>query len=116
MIALEYDYHDASLVSLSCGPRREATFVFDLYPIFYPDKRTISLRFGGILNNDSVAKYVANVTADAADDPDAYLARCDDIQLDAKKPSKDGDIYVFLELDHFGPLRIHCQHLSELKT
>ena len=70
-------------------------------------------RVGGIFNDESVAKYVASVTVDAADDPDAYLARCDVIHLDTKKPSNDGDIYVFLELDHFGPIRIHCQHISE---
>ena len=115
MIALEYEYHDANLVSVSYSPRHEASLVFDLYPIFYADKPTVTLRFGGIFNHESTAKFVASVNDDAHD-PDCYLTRCNVIQIDTKKPSKDGDIFVFVDLDHYGQIRIHCQNLSELKT
>ena len=113
VISLKYEYHDANLVSASFGPRREASFVFDLYPIFYRDKPTVALRFGGIFNDQSVAAFVAAINADPKDDDDAYHARCNIVQLDAKKPSKGGDVYVFLDLDHCGQIRIHCQHVSE---
>ncbi|MEM6473971.1 MAG: hypothetical protein AAF802_30750 [Planctomycetota bacterium] len=113
MIALQYEYHDANLVSASFGPRREASFVFALYPIFYPELTEVSLRFGGLFNDDAASQFITSINAEPVDD-DSYLARCNTLQLDAKKPSKDGDIYVFVDLEYFGQIRIHCQHLSEV--
>jgi hypothetical protein len=69
-----------------------------------------------IFNNESIANYIATVNADARGDPDAYVARCDVIELDTEKMSKEGDVYVNVELDHIGPIQIHCQHLSESRT
>ncbi|WDQ16157.1 hypothetical protein [Rhodopirellula sp. P2] len=113
MIALQYEYHDANLVSASFGPRREASFVFALYPIFYPECPTVTLRFGGLFNDDATSRFVAAINAEPVDD-DSYLARCNTIQIDAKKPSNDGNIYVFVDLEYFGQIRVHCKHLSEV--
>ena len=112
MIALQFDYHDANLISASFGPRREASLVFALYPIFYPEPTTVTLRFGGLFNDDATSRFVDSINAEPVND-DSYLARCNTIQFDAKKPSKDGDIYVFVDLEYFGQLRIHCKHLTE---
>lgn len=113
-MSLQYNYHDACLVELSYGPRREASFVFDLYPIFYPDRPRIVLRFGGIFNHDSVARYVASIRDDTRD-PDAYLGRCNIVQFDTIKRSSADNIYVFLDLEHYGHICIHSRNVSESK-
>ena len=68
--------------------------------------------FGGIFNRESTAKFVSAISEDTHD-PDAFLTRCNIIQLDSKKPSKDGDVYVFMDLAYYGQHRIHCQHFTE---
>ncbi|TWU13923.1 hypothetical protein CA54_27650 [Symmachiella macrocystis] len=115
MIAIQYKYHDAGLVTATSGPRREASLVFKLCPIIYSEPPTVTLRFGGVFNDHSVSRFIASINNDAIGE-DAYLARCDTIQIDTKVPSKDGDIFVFVGLDYFGEIQIHCQHLTELKA
>jgi translation elongation factor P/translation initiation factor 5A len=83
-----------------------------MYPIFYAQKPSVALRFGGIFNHESTARFVSSINDDTHD-PDSYLDRCNIIQLDTRKLSKDGDIYVFLDLAYYRKIRIHCQHLSE---
>lgn len=112
MMSFEYEYHDADLVSVSFGPRHECSFTFDLYSIYYPDTPTVALRFGGVYNHDSVQRFVGAINDDQHD-PNSYLTRCNTIHLDTMKVSRDGDMYVFIDLSYYGAIRIHCQHVSE---
>jgi hypothetical protein len=112
--ALQYEYHDAELLDVSIGPRHETTLTFDLYPIFYPDKPRVAVHLGGIFNFDSVTRYVGVIRQDSID-ADSYKARCDTFQMDEKRPSKENDMHVFLELSPYGSIRIHCRHVSETR-
>jgi hypothetical protein len=113
VIALRYKYHDANLVLASFGPRREASLVLALCPIICPERPAVTLRFGGLFNDGATARYVAAINAEPVDE-NAYLSRCNTIQIDANRPSRDGSIYVLVDLEYFGQLHVHCQHLSEV--
>ena len=108
---LKYEFHDSNIASVQIGPRREATLVIDLYPIFYPDRTTVRVRFGGIFNFEKV-KACLDAVEREKDDPDAYLARIESLQFDTKKRSSSDDLYLYLKLDFQDGFRIHCQHLS----
>jgi len=107
---IEYDLHDSAIVAVSTGPRREVAFTIDLYPIFYPHRPRVRLRFGGIANYDAVRRYVSQIKAEADDE---YIGcRIDCFQYDTKKESRDNDYWFFLQTDWCGPVRIHCSNMS----
>lgn len=112
MDSIRYQYHDAELLDISLGPRRETTLTFDLYPVYYPDQPRVAVRFEGVFNLESVIKFLETVRNDFHQ-PDVYMARCGTLHLDDKTPSKENDVYVFLELSPHGHIRIHCQHAEE---
>ncbi len=106
---ISYDLHDSVIVAVSTGPEQEVSFVIDLYPIFYPDKPRIVLRFDGILNYEKVRNYVKQIEAEADDDIGCGI-HC--FQYDSKKKSKAGDYWFFLETAWLGPVRIHCSQMT----
>ena len=108
---VEYDLHDSTIVSVSSGPRREVSVTIDLYPIFYPDKQRIQLRFGGIDNFNTVQLYIDKIRQEA-DDDDYIGCRIDAFHYDTKKESKSGDYWFFFQTDWCGPVRIHCSKMS----
>lgn len=108
---VEYDLHDSSIVSVSSGPRREVSVAIDLYPIFYPDKQRIQLRFGGIENFDTVRRYV-DAIRQKADDRDYIGCRIDAFHYDTKRESKAGGYWFYFKTDWGGPVRIHCAKMS----
>jgi len=107
---ITHELHDSAIASVSTGPGQEASFLVDLYPVFYPDRPQIVLRFGGILNYEKVQQYVRRMETEADDD---YIGcRIDCFQYDTKKPSKTNDYWFFLETDWCGPVRIHCSEMT----
>lgn len=112
---ITYQLHDSSIVAVASGPRQEVAFVIDLYPIFYPTKPRIVLRFGGILNFESVQRFVANVEADA-DDSKYIGCRIESFQYDTKRDSKSDDYWFFLEVAGSNSMRIHCSKMTMLEV
>ena len=110
---IAYQLHDSVIASVSTGPRREAALVIDLYPIFYPDKPRIELRFSGILNHEKVQSYVQKIEKDA--DGEYIGCRIDSFSYDVKKESKDSDYWFFLETSWNGPMWIHCSKMTMTK-
>ena len=83
---VEYELHHSTIVAVSTGPRREVSVTIDLYPIFYPNKPRVRLRFGGIENFEAVQRYVDKIRQEADDD---YIGcRIDAFHYDTKKESK----------------------------
>lgn len=111
---LRWNFHDANLESVRLGPRREVTLRIVLYSIFYPGAPRVEVRFGGIFDSETVHKYFERIQIQGGDEPDSYLARFDALHYDSKKASKPGDLYFFLQLDHYGALKIHCGSLQTL--
>ena len=108
-----YELHDSTIVAVSIGPRREAMFTIDLYPIYYSNKPRVRLRFGGIDNLDEVMQYVDEIRQEAGA---VYIGcRIDAFHYDIKKESKIGDYWFLLQTDWCGPLRIHCSSMSMIE-
>lgn len=107
---IAYNFHDSTIVSVSIGPEREVTFVIELYPIAYPDKPQVILRFSGIFNYEVVEAYIRQIKVEG--DEDYIGCRIDGLQYDTKKQSTDKDKWFFLETDWCGPLPIHCAEMT----
>lgn len=111
---VEYELHDSTIVSVSSGPRHEVSVTIDLYPIFYPNKPRIQLRFGGIENFATVQRYVESIRQEA-DDDEYNGCRIDAFHYDTKKESKAGDYWFYFQTDWCGPVRIHCSKMSMME-
>lgn len=108
-----YDLHDSVIVSVSTGPHHEVALVIDLYPIFYPDKPRIILRFGDIFNYEKVRKYFDRIVAEADKDEEYYIGcRIDSFQFDTQKTSRVNNCWFFIETAWCGKLRIHCSKMT----
>ncbi|RME44853.1 MAG: hypothetical protein D6795_17335, partial [Deltaproteobacteria bacterium] len=103
---IKYTLHDSTLVAVSTGPRREVVFTIDLYPIFYPTRPRIRLRFGGIKNFDTVKRYVDEIR-------ERHVGNGIDNFYMKKK--SDG-YWFFLDIDWFGLLRIHCSRMTMIEV
>jgi len=108
---IPFELHDATIVAVSTGPRREVALTIDMYPIVYPNKPRIQLRFGGIVNYEAVQQYMEKLQSERSDD-DYLGCRIGGFQYDTKQESNAGDYWFFLETDWYGPLRIHCTNMS----
>lgn len=106
---LEYRFHDSCLRDILIGPRREVTLTIDLYPIDYPEKPTVRVRFGGIFDFEKVEAFFSNLYEA---EQNGYLDRIDALDYVPEKRSRDGDLHLFVRFDRAGSLRIHCRHLS----
>jgi hypothetical protein len=106
---LRYDYGDAYLLSVSVGPHREATLTVDLK--HYPASR-VGVCFDDLRNYDTVAAYLQRIRKDPQYH-DVYLARFDAFHRGSEESSGADEARLFLHLDPYGAVQIHCQHLTE---
>ena len=84
---LTFSFHDAVIASGHVGPRREVVLRIDMYPILYPERPTVELRFGGIFNFDTTSRFFRSILEESDDD---YCGcRIDLLQYDTKKSSTE---------------------------
>lgn len=110
-VEIKYNYHDGWIERVTMGPRREAILDVGLDTVWNPGITSVLFRFGGIHNFEKTNKYFASVAAETSE-LDGRL-RIDAIHLDHKKSSKSGDVFVFIQMERVGHMRIHCQNISE---
>ena len=111
MKCLECNYHDGWIRAVSLGPRQEVNLSVCLDTVWNPDHEQVELRLGGIFNFDSAAKYFRGVAAETSEvdgGPTIYA-----LHYDEKKTSKEGDVYVFLDICVAGHFRVHCKNVTE---
>ena len=59
--SLKYEFHDASLVGFSIGPRREIELEIDLNPVWNKIGGIVRLRSGNIKNFDDVKQFFGSI-------------------------------------------------------
>jgi hypothetical protein len=109
---LSHNYHDANLLEIRIGPRKECILTFVLCPCLNPNNPRVAVRFGGVFNFDSISHFLQRIESENRP-INAYLAQCDSLHFDEKRISKVGDNFLLLRLDKFGAIEIHCKNISE---
>ncbi len=59
--SFKHEFHDASLVSYSIGPRREIELEIDLDPVWNETGGIVRVRFGNIKNFDHVKRFLESI-------------------------------------------------------
>jgi len=85
---------------MALGPRSEMKLTIDLYPIYYPGGRTLSLRFGGIRNIETVTKFASKMTTGSAEDTE-FAWRVEGFDFDTKCPSTTDDFHLLRTLNRY---------------
>ena len=107
---LEYNFHDSTIIS--CEQEKDDRFVLtlQLYEIFYPLKDKVRIVFSGVFNQDKVSRLFKELKMDYLE-PDWNGSRVNLLTYDSKKVSKDLDLYLFVDIDGFEQIRIHCKKI-----
>lgn len=108
---LEYSFHDSVIISCSQQSEDHWLLKLQLYAIPYPQKDIVQLSFSGIYNAQAVTKLIQSVIEDQLE-PEWNGTRINVLQFDTKKASQTSNLYFFLDVDGFSPLRIHCRNFS----
>jgi hypothetical protein len=107
---LKYEYHDAGVIGVRVGPRREVTITAELDRCASGRSAVIHIRFGGIANFAQVEEYFRGVMADVGE---SYVGRIDGLGYDESVASTSRDIVLRVELDLYGVVQIRCQNVTE---
>ncbi len=105
---LDYNFHDAIVVS--CQQEKEDRFslTVQLYEVFYPEKEQVKITFSGVYNALSTSKFFNNLKEDNVES-NWNGSRINSLDYDSKKTSKDLDVYIFMDIDGVDSIRIHCK-------
>ncbi|MCG8577447.1 MAG: hypothetical protein MI810_21375 [Flavobacteriales bacterium] len=112
MNTLNYNFHDATLVKCEISRNNQLQLTVQLYEIYYPNKELIKLTFSEVFNIEKVSKLVVKLKAEALND-DWNGTRINTIQFDTKRTSTNQNLFLFLDLDWYEPIRIHCKRIKE---
>jgi hypothetical protein len=107
---LPYELHDAGIVDIEAGPRKEATITVGLDDPRFPPHQLVRVRFGGITNFSEVAAYFVQVPAPVQ--PDWYRARIEEFGFAPDKVSRANKLVFRLTLEYLGPLTIRCRNIT----
>ncbi|MEO8285729.1 MAG: hypothetical protein ABI670_04790 [Chloroflexota bacterium] len=107
---MPYNFHDAGLVQIAVGPRKELTLVVRLDDPHYPPRQKVTIRFGGITNLPEISAFIEQVPPIISEA--SYMARVDHLDYDAYEPSKQQSLNFRLELDMVGKLLIRCRNVT----
>ena len=108
---MEYNFHDSVIVSASYNVKGRLELDIQLYEIFYPEKPMLKLIFSGIFNKKAIQSFY-NVLVEDKVENDWIGYRIDGLEYDDKKISSKEDTHLYLEVDNFNPLKIHCKKLN----
>lgn len=106
---LPYNLHDANVVCVLSGPRREATFTVDVLNEHFHQQR-VHIRLGGITNFAEVEAYIARISPPRS--PAAYMGRIDSFGYAPDERSSSHTLIFHLAIERVGLIQIHCRTLS----
>ncbi|MFD2562905.1 hypothetical protein [Aquimarina rubra] len=107
---LDYNFHDAIVVSCEMEKEDRLSLVVMLYEVFYLNKGYLKITFSGIFNSGKVNEFIYQLDKDAVE-PNWNGTRIDNLNYHTKKISKDLDQNLVLNLDGYQPINIHCKKL-----
>jgi hypothetical protein len=104
--SFQYAYHDGLLASFTLGPRRELTMIIDLNPVWNKEKRTISVRLGGIQNFDEITSFFEALPSPPQ--PNAYIDEIIGLEYLGEGPN-----WVVINLVRHGHIRVKSHNVTE---
>ena len=108
---IKFNLHDAVIIDVSFDEKGRLEADIELYEIFYPEKPVVKLIISGIYNTKKVESLVQSMKAEPCEEN--WLGyRINAFHYDEKKPSTAENIYLYLDVEHNKPLRIHCKKVN----
>jgi hypothetical protein len=101
-----YNFHDGQLIDFSIGPRREISLHVRLDPVWNEQQdRTVIIRFGGIVNMESVRSFFERIER-----PQNENHAIDEvIGLIHSREKRD---VIVLDLQESGSIEIHTRNVT----
>jgi hypothetical protein len=106
---LPYNLHDANMVHVRSGPRREVTFTLDVFDGRFYQQR-VHIRLSGIQNFTEVEAYLARIPS--ARSRDAYVAQVDSFGYAPNVHSSAQNLIFELAIEGVGLTEIRCRNLA----
>ncbi len=107
---LPCEFHDAGLVAVEVGPRREVTLAVALDPVWGTAESIVRVRFGGVVNFDEVREFFAALAP--VPFPGVFLDSIECLDYDPAEVSRVDRLVLRLELDHGGAVTIRCRNVT----
>ena len=106
---LPFNFHDAWLITVQLGPRRELTLAMALVLPGWVDDQRAHIRFGGITNIHEVRVFFSRVPMSSR--PRAYEFRVYGLDYDPEEPPRAHRPVFRLTLEYHDELTIHCRNV-----
>lgn len=109
--SLKFEYHDGWIGRVEIGQRQDVVLAVNLDTVWNPGNDRVLLTLDGIVNVSSVLRFFESIAAEASEVDGG--PRIDALFYDKKKRSKPGDLYLYVKVDTFGYIRVHCRNITE---
>ena len=111
MKEIEFNLHDSVIAKASYKENGRLELNVQLYEIFYPGSPMVKVIISGIFNKEKIKSFFEELTNDPKEN-DWIGYRIDSFEYDEKEQSTGENVYLFLAVDHFDPIKIHCKKLN----
>lgn len=112
---LEYNLHDAVVLTTEFEEVGRMTLHIRLYKIYYPEEPTVKLTISGIVNTNEVKAFGNEITKQSG--KRGWLGyRIDAFKRVDEQRTEADWVQLWLSVDHLKPLRIRCRkyHFSKV--
>jgi len=109
---IDINFHDSVIIKAEYDGRNQLELNIQLYEIYYSEKPIVKVSVNGIFNLVKVEKLYKELIADEALEIDWLGWRIESLHYDRKIKSSENDVYLFVAVDNFKPIRIHCKKVS----
>jgi hypothetical protein len=107
---LEYNFHDSIIISCEEKGNNQFVLVVKLYETLNQSKGTLKIVFYDVFNHVKLLDLFNSLIEDNLE-PYWNGTRINSLHYDSKKISGDSNLYIFLHIDGFKPMRIHCKDM-----
>ena len=108
---IEFNLHDAVIINACFNEKGRLEADIELYEIFYPEKPVVKLVISGIYNLQKVELLVQDMKADPCEE-DWLGYRINAFHYDEKKQSTQENMYLYFDVEHNKPVKIHCKKVN----
>ena len=109
LASLPFDLHDAWLITIQIGPRRDLTLAVALDEPGWIDDHRAHIRFGGITNLEEVRAFFRRVPP--VPRPHAYEYRIYGLDRDPTEPQRAHRLAFRLLLEYHDELTVRCRNV-----
>ncbi len=110
---LKYDYHDAVLTNIKQVSDNSIEISIDLFPVIYPEKPRVKIRFYDIYNIKKFSKIINEMTDFDNLKEDKYIGyNIQILSYDRIKENIEDHVYVYIKIAFVGHVTVHSKRIE----